>query len=264
MPAIFAHYAYGKKVYRSLPEDLKQIVRNYKTEFVNGLQGPDPLFFFNPVRDNKVSELGHTIHREKASVFLNPALKVLAVTGLDSPEGAYILGFICHYMLDSSCHEYIGRMVKETGICHTEQETEFDRYMMEAECWDALSFPTYQLVDISRELAETMSVFFRGISTFAVQASQRRMRLLKRFFYSPDPIKRWTLILAAKIIFGRYGDNVYQIMPSKANPDCEPICMELEKRLLKSVPECAAEIEYFAKESMKTGILSKRMERTFG
>lgn len=263
MPAIYAHYAFGKKVYKSLPEDLKQIVRNYKTEFVNGLQGPDPLFFFNPFHDTKVVALGNEIHAQKASVFLNPALKILAITGLDSPEGAYIMGFICHFMLDSSCHGFIGRTVKTTGISHTEQETEFDRYMMEAECWDALSFPTYQLVNASRDLAETMSVFYRGISTFTVQACQRRMRLIKRLLYCPGGLKRWILRSCVSVVYGKDSGYLHQIMATNANFSCEPICTELEKRLKAAVPECVKELEWFAKESMRTGVLSARMERNF-
>ena len=116
MPAIYAHYSFGKMVYRQLPVSLRDVVRNYKKEYIAGLQGPDFLFFFNPVVKNRYGRLADEIHAENASVFLERAAKILGVTGIDSPEGAYIMGFICHFMLDSSCHGFVDRMAGETGI----------------------------------------------------------------------------------------------------------------------------------------------------
>ena len=61
MPAIYAHYSFGKKVFRQLPNDLKKIAGTYKREYLAGLQGPDFLFFYNPLRKNRYGELGSRI-----------------------------------------------------------------------------------------------------------------------------------------------------------------------------------------------------------
>ena len=45
-------------------------------------------------------------------------------------EYAYLLGFICHFALDSRCHGYINEMVKETGVSHLEIEEEFEKYLL--------------------------------------------------------------------------------------------------------------------------------------
>lgn len=44
---------------------------------------------------------------------------------------AYLLGFGCHYMLDSACHPYVNRMAEEGVIPHIVLEKEFDRVLME-------------------------------------------------------------------------------------------------------------------------------------
>lgn len=263
MPAIYAHYSFGKKVYRQLPDSLKKIVRNYKKEYTAGLQGPDFLFFFNPLVKNRYGQLGHQIHSEDASVFLNRAVKILKVTGMNSPEGAYIMGFICHFMLDSSCHGFVNRMVGETGESHTEQETEFDRYMMERDGKCALRYPLYRLVDDSQELAETMSVFYKGVSTFTVRVSQERMRLIRRLLFSPGGLKRRILSGMSDLLFGPDREFSSFVMKTHANPACEEINRGLEERFERAVPECVRSMEGFIMAAAGRGSLPERFERNF-
>lgn len=263
MPAIYAHYSFGKKVYRQMPDSLKKIVKEYKKEYTAGLQGPDFLFFYNPLVKNRYGQLGHRIHGEKASVFLERASKILKVAGTDSPEGAYIMGFICHFILDSSCHGFINQMIGETGESHTEQETEFDRYMMERDGKDALHFPIYRLADDSQELAETMSVFYKGVSTYTVRLSQERMRKIKRLLYAPNVIKRNVMTGLLELLFGPDGEYVSFVMRTHANPGCEEICRELERRLNKAVTECVREIQDFLKAVDTGDCLSERFDQNF-
>lgn len=263
MPALYAHYSFGKKVFRQLPNALKKIAGTYRREYLAGLQGPDFLFFYNPLKKNRYGELGSRIHNEEAAVFLERAAKILCVTGMESPEGAYVMGFICHFMLDSSCHGYVTQMVGETGESHTEQETEFDRYMMEQDGKNALSFPLYKLVDTSQELAETMSVFYKGVSTYTVRISQERMRLIKRLFHAPCSVKRRFLTWLMTAIFGSDNEYVSQVMQTDANPECGPICEELSARLDNAVEECVQEIIRYASGPVCGKEISERMKRDF-
>ena len=43
---------------------------------------------------------------------------------------AYLLGFGCHYILDSTCHPYVNQVAAEGKISHTLFEKEFDRMLM--------------------------------------------------------------------------------------------------------------------------------------
>ena len=263
MPAIYAHHSFGKRVFKELSPSLKRIVSRYRKEYASGLQGPDFLFFFNPLQSNPHGRLGTAIHDEEASVFLTQAAKILKVTGIDSPEGAYVMGFLCHFMLDSACHGYVEQMVQEKGQSHTEQETEFDRFMLEADGKEALSYPLYRLVDTSQELAETMSLFYKGVSTFAVRKSQERMRGIKRILAAACPVKRILMQGILKCIFGRDGEYVSLVMKGKANEECLPICEELYMRLQETVPEAADEIEKFIQAVEKNQKFSERLDRTF-
>ena len=43
---------------------------------------------------------------------------------------AYMLGFGCHYVLDSTCHPYVNQVAKEGKVSHTLLEKELDRMLM--------------------------------------------------------------------------------------------------------------------------------------
>ena len=43
---------------------------------------------------------------------------------------AYLLGFGCHYLLDSACHPFVYEMAERNVISHTLLEKEFDRTLM--------------------------------------------------------------------------------------------------------------------------------------
>lgn len=263
MPAIYAHYSFGKKVFKGLPVSLKRIVSRYREEYCAGLQGPDFLFFYNPFRKNQYGDLGDQLHDETASVFLERAVKILNITGIDSPEGAYILGFICHFMLDSSCHGLVEEMVKETGVSHSRQETELDRYMLELDGKDALKYPIHRLVNTSQELAETMSVFYKGVSTYTVRVSQERMRLIRRILWCPCTVKRKLLAGSMDILFGSEKDFSAYVIRTEADPDCDAISRELAMRLEEAVAACVREIRQFTDETMAGCGISQRMERNF-
>ena len=49
MPAAYAHYYFGKKVYKTLPKQEQEIIREGKYAFLLGLHGPDLLFYYFPV-----------------------------------------------------------------------------------------------------------------------------------------------------------------------------------------------------------------------
>ena len=58
MPAVYAHYLFGKKVYKALPEAEKKMVRQGKDAFLIGLHGPDLLFYYRPFGKNRINQQG--------------------------------------------------------------------------------------------------------------------------------------------------------------------------------------------------------------
>ena len=46
MPAAYAHYVFGKKVFQELSGTEKEIIRKGEDAFLLGLHGPDLLFYY--------------------------------------------------------------------------------------------------------------------------------------------------------------------------------------------------------------------------
>ncbi len=130
MPTTYTHDLFGKAVFQKLPEEIRKIIHRNKTEYLIGLHGPDILFYYRPFHRNEVNQTGHRMHEEIAADFFRHCKREYLASG---EEGilSYTLGFICHYMLDSSCHPYIYSYTERTGASHAEIETELDRAFME-------------------------------------------------------------------------------------------------------------------------------------
>ena len=106
MPAIITHDLFGKDVYGKTFDTIGGS-RDAAEAFLLGNQGPDPLFFVAPdPRYRRVGKLASTLHRTRPAEFL-VALKS-AVRELPAQERsvgrAYALGYVCHYLLDSTVH----------------------------------------------------------------------------------------------------------------------------------------------------------------
>ena len=131
MPTTYVHDLFGKKVYQRLPGEIKETIRRHKAAYIVGLHGPDILFYVRPFQKNRLNEMGHRLHREEAAEVFEKGKELYRATK-DEGALAYLLGFVCHFMLDSTCHPYIAEYMKKTGAGHDEIETEFDRAMMES------------------------------------------------------------------------------------------------------------------------------------
>lgn len=76
-----------------------------------------------------MSDYGTFLHEQTASVLFEDEVKKYQQSPSEAME-AYLLGFACHYLLDSTCHPYIGKFVDHTGISHAKIETSLDQYFM--------------------------------------------------------------------------------------------------------------------------------------
>ena len=129
MPTTYAHDRFGREVYEQLPANLKKIIRENKKLYLIGLHGPDIFFYYHPFSKNRVSDYGTLLHEQTASVLFEDEVKKYQQSPSEAME-AYLLGFACHYLLDSTCHPYIGKFVDHTGISHAKIETSLDQYFM--------------------------------------------------------------------------------------------------------------------------------------
>lgn len=109
MPAIITHDTFGQEVYGRLYE-LIGGSRDEAEAFLLGNQGPDPLFY--SVLDPRLTaahQLGSIMHRYQPDALLIAFKQSIMrlPEHVRSVARAYVLGFMCHYVLDSSMHPLV-------------------------------------------------------------------------------------------------------------------------------------------------------------
>ncbi|AHM57949.1 hypothetical protein EAL2_808p04460 (plasmid) [Peptoclostridium acidaminophilum DSM 3953] len=125
MPGIITHYLCGlEAIKQTKSQDIKSIVSRHQSVFNLGTQGPDFLFYYRawPWADSEgIPDIGKKLHRKKIKATFSQMLEYLE--GQDAPErdilSAYLLGFICHYILDVHAHPYV---YYKTGFARSEQD----------------------------------------------------------------------------------------------------------------------------------------------
>ena len=76
--------SFGNRVLENLNDkDIKDIIDQNINYYNIGLQGPDILFFYRPLKKTSVSALGSKLHEDIAREFFENALAIL---GMHAPE----------------------------------------------------------------------------------------------------------------------------------------------------------------------------------
>lgn len=203
MPAVYAHDRFGSDVRNHMNESLNALTDRYNSSYREGLQGPDIFFFYHPWCKNRVQRYGVHLHETEASPFFRHALSVVRRYGRDSSQYAYLLGYICHFTLDSECHPYIEGQIKRSGVAHLEIEVEFEKYLLREDGRDPVGTRTADLVYTDSDTAEAIVPFFPSMDSVKVRSSLRGMRLVKSLFRAPGPIKQGAINSIMKLI-GQY------------------------------------------------------------
>ncbi|HEY9575836.1 MAG TPA: zinc dependent phospholipase C family protein [Lachnospiraceae bacterium] len=129
MPTTFTHDKFGRDVYQRLPKNIRAVIRENKDAYLLGLQGPDIFFYYYPFIKNKVFRLGLNMHKEESFSFFENAIREYK-RKTSGAILAYLLGFACHFMLDSTCHPFIYDYQKRHNLMHSEIEACLDKYEM--------------------------------------------------------------------------------------------------------------------------------------
>lgn len=190
MPTTYAHYRFGRTVYNRLPEREKKIIDLYRPLFDIGLHGPDILFYYRPFASNHVNLLGSNMHNWTGrSVFARAGTRILSERDY-LPLLAYTYGFLCHFVLDSTCHGYIAEKIQTSGVSHSEIEAEFDRALMIHDGYNPVSHRVTGHIHPSKSAAEVISRFFSGVTEAEVYASLRSMVRYLNLLTAPSHLKR--------------------------------------------------------------------------
>lgn len=128
MPDYYAHLQFGNQVLAALPEALRVRLEREEDAYTLGQYGPDPLFFYHPIRYPSVRTAGIQIHRQPVRIVMERLRR--AIEEKRAFSAGYAAGFLCHFALDSRCHFYIKQWAADSQVVHTCIESEFDRFLM--------------------------------------------------------------------------------------------------------------------------------------
>ncbi len=261
MPAFFAHDLFGRAAAKRLKGDLKETVLTHYTQFRIGLQGPDLFFFYRPYSYNAVNRYGTALHEASALPFLEKAKEVILEKGRDSKEYAYLLGFICHFILDSECHPYVESFRALSGVAHMEIEEEFDKKLLRLLGRNPFTYPLYRLIPTDETTAESVLPFYDA-DLHTIRTSLLDLHRVKRLFYAPRIWKQF-LMNGIMRLLGKYDTMKGLVHQRPDNPRCAKSNEELLARFKKAVPLAVKMLESFD-QSLRTGSeLDPRFDRNF-
>lgn len=262
MPTTYTHDLFGKEVYRKLPGEMKQVIRKHGNLYRIGLHGPDILFYFM-VSKNPVSMFGVEMHKEKAKDFFEQGMKQVR-ENKDEELLAYLLGFGCHYLLDSACHLYVEEMAEKRIVSHTILEKEFDRALMLVTGKDPYHFYPSDCIVPRWRYAQVIHRAMPLIRTCNIFISLRMMKFLTNAMVYDDGGKRRRFLSHVLKLGGASGEELLEHFMEKDPVECaqEPLerFRELYQAALLETPDYLRELYTLTEGNFN---LSMRWNRTY-
>lgn len=261
MPTTYAHNLFGKIVYQRSDKEIQELIKEYRTAYMIGLHGPDILFYVKPFCSNRVNRMGQFLHQQQAAEFFRKGRSLYQETK-NQELLAYLLGFICHFMLDSSCHPYIETYIEKTGATHDEIETEFDRALMEQTGKNPFLFRPAGVIRIENHCLDTIASVLDGISREDVKKGLLGMKFYTGVTVCRTPLKR-NLMLGAARILGISSMVQGRIMKKDPVERCLESSGELKRLFKLAVPETVTVLNEFYRNIGETGELNPRFNRNY-
>ena len=261
MPTTYAHDLFGKMVYHRLDPEIQEKIKKYQTTYQIGLHGPDILFYVRPFHKNRFNQMAHRLHREEATGFFERGRELYQKTGNEEIL-VYLLGFICHFMLDSTCHPYISEYMKKTGARHDEIETEFDRALMVRTGKDPFHYQPGSVIRIEKNSVDAISEVMEGMSHKDIVRALMGTKFYTRLPICDSEKKRKVKLAVARILFMyRLADG--RIIRGEPKDICLESTQHLTQLFLQTVPEAAAMINEYYKQRNGSDRLNVRFDRNY-
>lgn len=261
MPTTYAHDRFGKEVYRQLPGELKRIIRENKKIYLIGLHGPDLFFYYHPFTKNRISEYGSFLHEQKASILFEDEIKKYQECPSDAME-AYLLGFACHYLLDSTCHPYIEKFVDHTGISHARIETSLDQYLMLEDHLDPLSYHPAAPICPHTAGNRVIHQCFPEVSEAEIVECLKGMKFYTRITICRHSAVR-NFLLAMMRLAGCYDSMAGRVMPGKPEKECSTGTKNLILLYQRALEEAPGELIKLDQVLRGNGVLSSKFAHNF-
>lgn len=189
MPAAYAHHTFGAACLETLPPKIKAICTKYRELFDIGVHGPDVLFYYNPLSSNKINSFGQELHHWTGAQFFEVAKYSFQENDDKQPMLAYLLGFLAHFTLDSSCHDYVNEETEDSGLSHNLIESQYEVFLMEKDGKDPMEVDRSLPLKASSENASIIARFF-PFEEEEIRKAMKGQKTVLHLFYSPAEKKK--------------------------------------------------------------------------
>lgn len=225
MPSNYAHALFGMQLFPMLPQSLQQVIASNPELYQIGQHGPDLIFYYRTFLPHSASRIGFQMHRQPAKDFFEQARCTIQLTE-DPALLAYTLGFLCHFILDSTCHTYVYAALSSTPVSHTELETEFDRMLMIKQHKNPLTTNATDSIVATKEYAKQIAMIFVPLTPEQIYEGMRSMKFVHHLLLCPNTSKRCTIHRILRILHAEpyLGGLVMNPLPN-------PLCRESNTQL---------------------------------
>lgn len=234
MPSNYAHYRFGAAMLSAMPADLRRAANRFRQLYDMGLHGPDIFAYLPRVPGSKSVGLSGKFHNLTGADFFGRACRNLRLEPSEAGI-AYLYGLLCHYCLDSACHDYLAEQSAAYGVSLREAETEFDRFLLET---DGKTPAHAQDISPHMQLTpgecETVARFYPGVRAAQIRNGVRNMALVTRLLASNS---RTLLQSALKIAPGQGEDAVMSSVPNPRCAHMDAPLLELYRQATEMFPE---------------------------
>lgn len=206
MPTTYAHYRFGCDVLHMLEgqqapsgsaatadrPSLADIIKKERELFDWGVHGPDLCFYYHPLRDNAVFRAGRYYHKKTGRQFFRQQAELLRKqtahadesTDSTAPYISYLLGVLCHYVLDRECHPYVAEKESD-GFSHDGLEAYFDRFLIQQDGHIPNTYMPTGHLHVSERSAAVISDFYPEITPAEFLEAERGMLRILGLLNSP-------------------------------------------------------------------------------
>lgn len=265
MPSTYAHLVFGQQVLEHYPAGMQKLAQDDIDLFHIGLHGPDILFYYHPLRRNSINAIGYAMHDRPASEFFGPAAQIVRSSPeeLRPAQRAYLLGFLTHLVLDSTCHSYIEKKLQVDHVPHAEIEMEFDRKLLTDEFLDPLRYSMTAHIHPSPASSQIVAQFFPTVNAQQVERALKGMIFYNQLLQAPTRLLRVGIDTALRFS-GNYEGLRGMVMSEDPNPRCEDSSLRLTKLMHKAVGEAISLTQAYLPCLEQDCPLPPELNKTFG
>ena len=199
MPTTYAHWRFGDKCIRMLPDDLQNIILNNRAIFDYGVHGPDIFFYYNCLKHNEVNRYGSAMHDIPYKDTLAQIKENFKKTENKDMALSYLLGFTCHFTLDSYCHGFIEKVDETMPYSHGKIESQFDRYLLIKDGFNPVTKSVTDMCHPDKKMAKVISGLFNKFDEDIIYKTLKDQKLYLNLLKDNSDIKRFFLTTAMDI-----------------------------------------------------------------